>query len=156
MIYKETFRMNQRDLDEERIERIESLIDLPALAWFDASANTIVVDMLNEGYEYSDVREYLFNKIEENIAAHKKQDAIDELTNRCTHLVGRKCIVIDETVKRNNVEVHTISGIGENGGFLFEGYDGETHFCLESDLKLFTEGYKAYIHPDEMSIQLVG
>jgi len=137
-------------------ERIESLVDLYAIDHFKQSINTIIVDMINEGWKYADVKEYLFDKIEENIAAHKRQDAIDELTNKCTHLVGRKCVVIDETVKRNNAEVHTISEIGENGGFRFEGYDGETHFCLESDLKLFIEGYKAYIHPDEMSIQLVG
>jgi hypothetical protein len=156
MIYKETFRMNQRDLDEERIDRIESLVDLSALAWFKESTNTIIVDMMNEGWEYSDVREYLFDRIEENIAAHKRQDVMDELTHKCTQLIGRKCVVIDETLKQNNIEVHTISEIGENGGFRFEGYAGETHFCLESDLKLFTEGYKAYIHPGEVSIQLVG
>lgn len=142
-------------MKNEKTERIESLIDLPALAWFDASANTIVVDMLNEGYGYSDVREYLFDKIEENIAAHKRQDVIDELTNRCIQLVGRKCVVIDEMSKRNNIQVCTISKTGENGGLYFEEYGGETFFCFDSDLKLFTEGYKAYIHPGEVSIQLI-
>jgi hypothetical protein len=156
MIYKETFRMNQRDLDEERIERIESLVDLYAIDHFKQSTNTIIVDMINEGWEYSDVREYLFDKIEENIAAHKRQDAMDELTHKCTQLIGRKCIVIDEMLKQNNVEVHTISEIGENGGLRFEGYAGETIFAFDYDIKLFTQGYKAYIHPGEVSIQLVG
>jgi hypothetical protein len=142
-------------MKSENTERIESLVDIYAIDHFKQSTNIIIVDMINEGWQYSDVREYLFDKIEENIAAHKRQDAMDEITHKCTQLIGRKCVVIDEITKRNNIQVCTISEIGKNGGLYFEEYGGETFFCFEHDLKLFTEGYKAYIHPGEVSIQLI-
>jgi hypothetical protein len=139
-------------MKNEKTERIESLIDLSALAWFNTAANTIVVDMLNEGWEYSDAREYLFDKIDEIIEAHKRQDRLE---NKFSSLIGKKCIVIDEVIRKNNVTIHTISGVGENGGLCFEDYNGETIFCFEYDEDLFVEGYKAWIHPNEVSIQLI-
>ena len=143
-------------MKSENTERIESLVDIYAIDHFKQSTNIIIVDMINEGWQYSDVREYLFDRIEENIAAHKRQDAMDEITHKCTQLIGRKCVVIDEITKRNNIQICTISEIGENGGLRFEGYAGETIFAFDYDIKLFTQGYKAYIHPGEVSIQLVG
>ena len=139
-------------MKDEKTERIESLIDLSALAWFKESTNIIIVDMVNEGWEYNDVRKYLSDRIEENIAAHKRQDTIDKLTQ----LIGKKCIVIDEIAKKNNIKIHTIIGVGENGGICFEEYDGETIFAFKSDEEWFIEGYKTWIHPDEVSIQLIG
>ena len=138
-------------MKDEKTEHIESLIDLPALAWFDAAANTIVVDMLNEGYKYSDVRKYLLDKIEENIDTHRKQNIMREFDL----VLGRSCVVIDECKKQNNVDVYTLIG-GENGGVCFEGHRGETYFASELDRELFIKGYKAWIHPGEVSIQLVG
>ena len=139
-------------MKNEKTERIESLIDLSALAWFKESTNTIIVDMINEGWEYSDAREYLFDKIDEIIEAHKRQD---QLLNKFTPLIGKKCIVIDEVIRKNNVTIHTISGVGENGGLCFENYNGETNFWFGYDEELFVEGYKAWIHPNEVSIQLI-
>jgi hypothetical protein len=70
-------------MKSENTERIESLVDIYAIDHFKQSTNIIIVDMMNEGWQYSDVREYLFDRIEENIAAHKRQDAMDEITQIC-------------------------------------------------------------------------
>jgi hypothetical protein len=138
-------------MKDENTERVESLVDLSALAWFKESTNIIIVDMMNEGWEYTDVREYLFDRIEENIIAHKRQNIMREFDL----VLGRSCVVIDECKKQNNVDIYTIIG-GENGGICFEGKDGETYFASELDRELFVTGYKAWIHPGEVSIQLVG
>ena len=61
-------------MKDEKTERIESLVDLYAIDHFKQSTDIIIADMLNEGWEYSDVREYLFDRIEENITAHKRQN----------------------------------------------------------------------------------
>ena len=132
-------------MKNEEIERIEGLVDLAALAWFKISTNTIIKDMVCEGWEYSDAKKYLFDRIEENID-----------TCRYSPLIGKKCIIIDEVQSKNNVKICTISGLGENGGICFEDYNGETIFALERDEEFFLKGYKAWIHPDEVSIQLVG
>jgi hypothetical protein len=74
--------------------------------------------------------------------------------SKCTELIGRKVIVIDETRSKNNIDLHTIVAITEEGWF-FENYNSPTVFALDRDETLFIEGYKAYIHPDEVSIQLI-
>ena len=58
-------------MKDENTERIESLVDLYAIDHFKQSTNIIIMDMINEGWQYSDVRKYLFDRIEENITAHK-------------------------------------------------------------------------------------
>lgn len=137
-------------MKDEKTERIESLVDLYAIDHFKQSTDIIIADMLNEGWEYSDVREYLFDRIEENIDTHKKQNIMREFDL----VLGRSCVVIDECKKQNNVDVYTLIG-GENGGVCFEGHRGETCFASELDRELFIKGYKAWIHPGEVSIQLI-
>ena len=58
-------------MKDENTERIESLVDLHAIDHFKQSTNIIIMDMINEGWQYSDVRKYLFDRIEENITTHK-------------------------------------------------------------------------------------
>ena len=76
-----------------------------------------------------------------------------KLNNMKEH-IGRKVVVIDETKKSSNVTLHVIKDINKEG-IWFEGYDGPTVFALDEDELLFLQGFKAFIHPDEVSIQLV-
>jgi len=138
-------------MEKHIIDRIEDLTDQSINSILKHGINNTIVDILNEGWEYSDARQYLLHIIDETIVAHKRQDELDKISS----LIGRQCVVVDEMGKKNNVKIHTISGIGDNGGICFQGYDGETHFAFDNDLELFTEGYKAYIHPEEVSIQLI-
>jgi hypothetical protein len=137
-------------MKKETIDRIESLIDLSALANFKNGVNIIITDMLGEGWEYIDATEYLFDVVDKTINTHRKQNIMREFDL----VLGRSCVVIDECTKQNNVSMYTIIG-GEDGGICFEGHHGETYFASELDQELFIKGYKAWIHPNEVSIQLI-
>jgi hypothetical protein len=78
---------------------------------------------------------------------------MNDLSN-CNELIGRKVIVIDETQSKNNISIHTISEINEEG-WHFGNLYGPTVFALDKDEALFIKGHKAYIHPEEVSIQLI-
>ena len=51
-------------LDKRTTERIESLINQTALIELKFSINKIAEDMLEEGWEYEDVRDYLLDLLE--------------------------------------------------------------------------------------------
>jgi hypothetical protein len=149
-------------LDKHSIERIEGLPDLNALSNFKESVNTIIVDMRNEGWEYEDAKDFMFDVIEANIEAHQRQDEEDEeFGNEKAALarlytLGKKVVIIDETRTENNVFIKTISDFEIEGMIWFEEDNiNGTCFAYESDIELFLQGKKAFIHPDEVSIQFI-
>ena len=66
-------------LDKHTTERIEGMVEQNAILNFKESVNLIIVDMVNEGWEYEDAKDYMFDIIESNIEAHQRQDEEDDL-----------------------------------------------------------------------------
>jgi hypothetical protein len=66
-------------LDKHTIERIEGLTNTNALLNFKESVNIIILDMVNEGWEYEDAKDYMFDVIEANIEVCQCQDEEDDL-----------------------------------------------------------------------------
>jgi hypothetical protein len=71
------------------------------------------------------------------------------------HVIGKKVVIIDETRTENNVFIKTISDFEIEGMIWFEEDNGGTCFACKSDIELFIQGKKAFIHPDEISVQLI-
>jgi protease II len=148
-------------LEKHVIERIEGLTNTNAIINFKESINTIIVDMLNEGWGYEDATDYMFDVIKATVEAHKRQDEEDEefgnerASLARTHVIGKKVVIIDETQTQNNVSIKTISDFELEGMIWFEEDEYGTNFALESDIELFIQGKKAFIHPNEVSIQLI-
>jgi protease II len=148
-------------LEKHVIERIEGLTNTNAILNFKESINTIIVDMLNEGWEYEDATDYMFDVIKATVEAHKRQDEEDEefgnerASLARTHVIGKKVVIIDETQTQNNVSIKTISDFELEGMIWFKEDEYGTNFALESDIELFIQGKKAFIHPNEVSIQLI-
>ena len=148
-------------LDKHTTERIEGMVEQNAILNFKESVNLIIVDMVNEGWEYEDAKDYMFDIIESNIEAHQRQDEEDEEFGNekaalaRMHVIGKKVVIIDETRTENNVFIKTISDFEIEGMIWFEEDNGGTCFACESDIELFIQGKKAFIHPDEISVQLI-
>jgi hypothetical protein len=117
--------------------------------------------MLNEGWGYEDATDYMFDVIKATVEAHKRQDEEDEefgnerASLARTHVIGKKVVIIDETQTQNNVSIKTISDFELEGMIWFEEDEHGTYFAWESDIKAFLQGKKAFIHPNEVSIQLI-
>jgi hypothetical protein len=154
-------------LEKHVIERIEGLTDTNAIINFKESVNIIIVDMLNEGWGYEDATDYMFDVIKATVEAHKRQDEEDkEFGNERAslarmHVIGKKVVIIDETQTQNNVSIKTISDFFELEGTIWFEYEDdevmfdETYLACKSDIEAFIQGKKAFIHPNEVSIQLI-
>jgi hypothetical protein len=144
-------------LEKHVIERIEGLTDTNAILNFKESINTIIVDMLNEGWEYEDATDYMFDVIKATVEAHKRQDEEDDerASLARTHVIGKKVVIIDETQTQNNVSIKTIFDFELEGMIWFKEDEHGTYFAWESDIEAFLQGKKAFIHPNEVSIQLI-
>jgi hypothetical protein len=54
-------------IDEHAVERIEGTVNMKALESFKESTNKIIEDMFDEGYDMEDIKDYLFQEIENKI-----------------------------------------------------------------------------------------
>jgi len=61
-------------LSKEATDRVEGLTNTIALNLFKTSINVIIQDMVSEGWEHEDVRDYMFDTIESKIEEHQHQD----------------------------------------------------------------------------------
>ena len=106
------------------------------------------IETLKDLVNYLDAQGYDVYEAYELIIKHTVEFPTDH------KLVGRQVVVIDETQKTNNINIYTISKVDEEGTW-FEGYTGPTVFYSDNEEKRFMQGFKAFIHQDEVSIQLV-
>jgi hypothetical protein len=137
------------------IERIESLLATDALTNLTESIDIIIEDMIEEGWEYEEISDYLSDKVECAVTKHRIETAKDDLQIAQVNIIGKQVVIIDETRTENNVFIKTISDFEVEGMIWFEEDNGGTSFHFASDIELFIQGKKAFIHPDEISIQLI-
>ena len=143
----------KKRLSKETTERIEGCgITTDTQLNLKESITDATKSMISDGWEYEDVKDYLFDLIDDIVETQERQDEKEAVARM--HLVGRQVVIIDETHKQNNVSVKTISDF-DFGVIWFKEDEYGTHFTWESDIEAFLQGRKIYIHDGEVSMQLV-
>jgi hypothetical protein len=143
----------EKRLSKETTERIEGCgITTNTQLNLKESITDVLGSMTEEGWDYEDVKDYLFDLIDDIVKA-RERDEKGALARM--HLIGRQVVIIDETHKQNNVSVKTISDFELEGMIWFEEDEHGTHFIREFDIKVFLQGRKVFIHYGEVSMQLV-
>jgi hypothetical protein len=141
----------KKRLSKETTERIEDCgITTDTQLNLKESITDVLGSMTEDGWDYEDVKDYLFDLIDDIVEA-RERDEKGALARM--HLVGRQVVIIDETHKQNNVSVKTISDF-DFGVIWFKEDEYVTHFTWESDIEAFLQGKKVYIHDGEVSMQL--
>lgn len=141
-------------LSKEATERIEScaLTTNTQLNLKDSIQYTLK-SMLEEGWDYTDVKDYLYDLVDTIVDAREVKD--DKETIARMTVIGRKVVIIDETRTQNNVTVKTVYNFGLQDGIVyFEEDKYGSYFYTAEGTERFLEGRKAYIHHGEVSIQL--
>ena len=143
----------KKRLSKETTERIEGCgITTDTHLNLKESITDVLGSMTEDGWDYEDVKDYLFDLIDDIVEA-RERDEKGALARM--HLVGRQVVIIDETYNQNNVFVKTISDFELEGMIWFKEDEHGTHFTWESDIEAFLQGRKIYIHDGEVSMQLV-
>ena len=63
--------------------------------------------MISDGWEYEDVKDYLFDLIDDIIETRERQDDKEAIARIAT--IGRKVVIIDEAKTQNNITIKTVS-----------------------------------------------
>ena len=145
----------KKRLSKETTERIEgcSITINTQLNLEDAIQDTLE-SMLEEGWDYIDVKNYLYDLIDTIVDAREIED--DKETVARMNIIGRKVVIIDEMQTQNNVTIKTISDFElKDAVICFEEDEDGTYFYSTAGVEQFLQGKKAYIHDGEVSIQLV-
>jgi len=143
----------KKRLSKETTERIEGCgITTDTQLNLKESITDATKSMISDGWEYEDVKDYLFDLIDDIVETQERHDEKEVVARM--HLFGRQVVIIDETHKQNNVSIKTISDFELKGIIWFEEDKYGTHFWM-SDVEAFLQGRKVYIHDGEVSMQLV-
>lgn len=138
------------------IERIEGLLTINALTNLTESIDIIIEDMIEEGWEYEEISDYLLDKIECTVTKHRIETTKDDLGQVIrTHIIGKQVVIIDECTSANNVKIRTVEDFDPLGIIWFEEEQLGSYFNNPFDFEAFVTGHKTYIHENEVSIQLV-
>lgn len=141
-------------LSKEPIERIEGCgISINTQVNLRDAIQDTLKSMLEEGWDYIDVKDYLFDLIDIIVDVHEAKN--DKETIVRMTVVGRKVVIIDEIQTQNNVTIKTVSDFRLQDGIIyFEEDEYGTYFYSTAGAERFLEGTKAYLHANEVSIQL--
>jgi hypothetical protein len=145
----------KKRLSKETTERIEGCgITIDTQLNLEGSITDALGSMIEEGWEYEDVKDYLFDLIDDIIETQERQDDKEAIARIAT--IGRKVVIIDETKTQNNITIKTVSDFRlKNRVICFEEDEYGIYFSSADMIEQFLENRKTYIHDGEVSMQLV-